>query len=90
MTVAPLVNGSGNSFSVMLLKFEVSYKGVDFDVLSSAISHGIENCMRLEAREYPFMMVENSITTAEQRYKVVISKSQYQCYAHLLLAVHSF
>ena len=61
--------------------------GVDFDVLSSVISHGIENCMRLETRDFPLMMVENAITTAEQRYKVDNICLEYSLTANALFSI---
>lgn len=49
---------------------------MNYDVVSSIINHGITNCMNVEAQNFPVLMVENSFTAKEDKYKVMCSAVQ--------------
>lgn len=47
---------------------------MNYDVVSSIIDYGISSCMRVDANDFPILMVENSFASKEDKYKVFFSE----------------
>ncbi len=44
---------------------------IDWDMTSSLLHYSIEDCMRVDAREYPILLAENYFDTNTKKDKVI-------------------